>query len=351
MSSPATKTYAELAVSGAQDHQNVLKLLALIQGHWAAGVVGTIARLGVVDELDAGPRDSDELAAAAGVDPTTMVRLLRAVAFLGVLEQPQPGRFAATRVSAGLRADGRGFRELAIALTEPGVWRAWERLPEAIAGARSAAGGQLGGTLWEHFEGHPEEAVRFAAAMRSMSARHTEPVLAAVDPSRFRRIVDVGGSHGALLLGLLEAAPEAKGVLFDLPDTIEGAREAIARSAAGRRIELAGGDFLEEVPPGGDLYVLKGVLLDWDDEDALRILANCRTAAAANARIWVVEAPLPEPPVTSWVNLMDINMLALFGGRDRTLAEYQALLDRAGFTPSEVIGLVDDHALIEATKD
>lgn len=342
---PTTATTRHLG-----DRSDMLRLLALIQGHWAAGVIGTLARLGIVDQLDGGPRGSEELAVAAGVDPSIMARLLRAAASLGVLEQVRAGVFAATPLAAGLRADGRGFREIAIALTEPGVWRAWERLGEAITTSGPVAAGELGGTLWEHFERHPEEAARFAAAMGSLSARHSESVLGVADPSPFRHIVDVGGSQGVLLLGLLEAAPRAIGVLFDLPDTIERAREQISRSAPAARVELVGGDFFEEVPAGGDLYVVKNVLLDWDDEQALRILANCHAAAASGAMIWVIEALLPEPPATSWVNLLDINLLALVGGRQRTLSEYQGLLERAGFEPGQVTGLVDDHALIEATK-
>jgi hypothetical protein len=222
--------------------------------------------------------------------------------------------------------------------------------PEAIATGDRAGAGEFGGTLWEHFERHPEEATRFAAAMGSLSARLTESVLAAVDPARFRRIVDVGGSQGVLLLGLLEAVPEATGVLFDLPDTIERARDQISRSAVAQRVQLVGGDFLEEVPARGDLYVVKNVLLDWDDEQALRILLNCHAAAAPGATLWVIAALLPEPPETSWVNLLDINVLALFGGRERTPSEYQALLDRAGFEPGPIAELEGDYALLEATK-
>jgi hypothetical protein len=239
MNSASTHAREDVPTGDGNGEPSAFELLALIQGHWRAGVVGTLARLGVVDQLDDGARDSDDLAAAAGVEPAIMVRLLRAAAFLGVLDQPCPDRFAATPVADGLRANGRGFRELAIALTEPGVWRAWERLPQAIASSRSTAAGEIGGTLWERFQRHPDEADRFAAAMGSMSARQTTSVLAAVDPTRFRRIVDVGGSHGELLRGLLEAAPQASGILFDLPDTLEGAREVIARSAVGDRIELS----------------------------------------------------------------------------------------------------------------
>lgn len=341
---------ATRAESPLDSSSDMLRLRALIQGHLATGVVGTLARLRLVDRLDNGPQDTNDLAAAVGVDPLIMTRLLRAAAFLGILEEVRPGIFAPTTVAAGLRADGRGYRELAIALTEPGAWRAWERFPETIVGSSSAAAGEVGRTLWEHFEGHPEEAARFAAAMGSLSARHSESVLGAVDPSRFRRIVDVGGSEGVLLQGLLMAAVEATGVLFDLPDTIEHARKQISESALARRVELVGGDFFDDVPPGGDLYVVKNVLLDWDDEQALRILANCHAAAAPGATIWVIETLLPEPPATSWVNLLDVNVLALVGGRNRTLSEYQALLDRAGFDPANVTGLIDDHSLIEATK-
>jgi O-methyltransferase domain len=332
------------------DRESAFRLLALIQGHWAAGVIGALARLKIVDHLGEDTLQAAELAAATGVQETTIGRLLRAATFLGVLEQPDAGRFAAAPIAAGLRSGGRTFRELAIALTDPGVWRAWERLPDALAGSDATAGGKAGSQLWEHFARHPEERARFAAAMGSMSARHTESVLEVADPTHFRRIVDVGGSHGALLSGLLAAAPGATGVLLDLPATIADARQTLPGSPTAERIEPVAGDFFEAVPVGGDLYLLKGVLLDWNDTDAARILANCHAAAAHQARIWVIEALLPEPPTTSWVNLLDLNMLALFGGRDRTLAEYQALLSRAGWQPCGVTPLADDHALIEARK-
>jgi hypothetical protein len=327
-----------------------MRLLALIHGHWAAGVLGALARLEVVDHLGQEIREPGELAATTGVEAGTMGRLLRAATFLGVLEQPEPGRFAAAPLAAGLRSGGRTFRELAIALTEPGVWRAWERLADALVRNETTAGGESGNVLWAHFARHPEERTRFAAAMGSMSARHNESVLATADATRFRLIVDVGGSHGALLSGLLASAPDATGILFDLPETIADARETISKSPMGERIQAVAGNFFEAVPAGGDLYVLKGVLLDWDDEDAVRILASCHVAAASGARIWVIEALLPEPPATSWVNLLDLNMLVLFGGRDRTLADYQALLSRAGWRLESVSALVDDHVLIEAVK-
>ena len=332
------------------DQESVLRLLALIQGHWAAGVLGALARLKVVDQIGDHISDADELATASGVEKTTMTRLLRAATFLGVLEQPQLDRFAAAPMAAGLRSGGRTFRELAIALTDPGVWRAWERLPDALTASEATAGGNGGTALWEHFATHPEEAARFAAAMGSMSARHTDSLLERADPTRFRRIVDVGGSHGALVSGLLAAAPHATGVLFDVPATIASAREQLSRSPVADRMELVAGDFLEAVPAGGDLYLLKGVLLDWNDAGAGRILESCHAAAAPTATIWVIEALLAEPPATSWVNLLDMNMLALFGGRNRTLAEYHSLLAQADWQPQSVTPLVDDHALIEAAK-
>lgn len=333
-----------------ESQDDAVRLLGLIQGHWAAQVVGALARLRVVDHLDDGATNSSELAEATGADTDAIGRLLRASVSLGVLDQPEPDRFATTQLSAGLRANGTSYRELAIALTDPAVWRVWERLPDALLSGRSTASDALGGDLWEYFNRHPEERTRFAEAMGSLSARHTEAVLAAVEPSRFRRIVDVGGSHGALLRGLLKAAPAARGVLFDRPEIIEDARAAIAASSSAERLELDAGDFFEAVPQGGDLYVLKSVLLDWNDERAARILANCHSAAAPGASIWIVEALLPEPPQTSWVNLLDLNLLVLVGGRQRTLAEYEALLQRAGFAPNGVIELVESHALIEAVK-
>ena len=157
------------------------------------------------------------------------------------------------------------------------------------------------------------------------------------DVARFCRIVDVGGSQGVLLAGLLAAAPSATGVLFDLPDVVDGAREALAASGQADRVELVGGDFFDEVPAGGDLYVLKSILHDWDDERVLEILRNVHRASAPGATLAVIEGVLPSQPAPSHVHLANLMMLVAHGGRERTLEDYADLLGQAGFLLARTI--------------
>jgi predicted O-methyltransferase YrrM len=167
--------------------------------------------------------------------------------------------------------------------------------------------------------------------MGSISAEVSEAVVRHYDVSRNRRIVDVGGSEGVLLSALLTAAPAATGVLFDLPEVIAGARDSLTAGDHGERIELVGGDFFDEVPAGGELYVLKSVLHDWEDEQALRILQNVHRASAPGGSLAVIEALLPSEPAPSFTHLMNLLMLTVAGGRERTLEDYQALFDQAGY--------------------
>jgi len=279
------------------------------------------------------PRTLQALASLTSADPDGLARLLRAGATVGLFTELEDGRFELTALGAQLsNGDAAGsLGDLAIAFTAPGHWLPYGRLLDVVRTGQPKARQALGSEPWSYYASHPEERWHFARAMGSVSAKASEAVVRHYDVARCRRIVDVGGSQGMLLAGLLATAPSATGVLFDLPEVVDGARDALLASGQADRVELVGGDFFERVPAGGDLYLLKSVLHDWDDERALQILRNVHRATARGARVAVIEGLLPSHPAPSYVHLGNLLMLVQLGGRERTLEHYTDLLVEAGF--------------------
>ncbi len=321
----------------------------MIFGHVISQMVATVARLGLADELASGPRSSDDLARTTGVDPGALARLLRASVGLGLFVEVGGGEFALSPVGEWLQSGERSLRHLAIAMASPGHWRSLERLPDVIATGRPAPYEVLGMSLWDYYRHNPEERAAFAAAMGGISAVVGDELVAHSDLSRFSRIVDVGGSQGILLARLLEANPRATGVLFDLPELVSEADEHLRRRGVADRVEIVGGDFFTAVPPGGDLYLLKHILHDWDDEHALRILERCRLAGGAGSTLLVVERVLG-PGSDPVARIADVLMLTMFGGRERTEREYESLLEDGGYRLERVVPL-SMFAVLEARAD
>jgi hypothetical protein len=292
-----------------------------------------VARLGIADRLEDGPRAVLELASLTSADPDGLGRLLRAGATVGLFTELEGDRFELTALGAELRVgdDVGSLGDFAIALTAAGRWLPFGRLFEAVVSGQPQARQALGTDPWDYFASHADERRHFARAMGSISVEASAAVARQYDVSRFRRIVDVGGSQGALLAGLLAAAPAATGVLFDLPEVVDGARAALATSGQADRVELVGGDFFAQVPSGGDLYLLKSIMHDWDDDRALQILSNIQSASAPGARVAVIEGLRPTQPAPSPVHLANLMMLVAHGGRERTLEDYAHLLAETGF--------------------
>jgi hypothetical protein len=319
-----------------------VQVLQLMMGLWHAQIVAAAARFGVADLMASGVHDVDSLAQECGADAGALYRLLRACAALGVFSESEPRRFALTPAGECLRSDTPGsLRDLLIAETAPGHWLPWGRLYDAVKGGRSLAGEILGMPVWEYYRKNHEEGLSFARGMGNLSAIVSQDVTRVYDASRFERIVDVGGSQGVLLSSLLAANPNARGVLFDLPEVIKDV-------AADPRIELAAGSFFENVPADGDLYLLKSILHDWPDDRCTEILKNIRRAAKPGTTLLVVEMLLPDTPQPSPVAFMDLNMLVMLDGRERSAAEMTALLAGGGFRVARIIP-IGMFSLIEAT--
>jgi hypothetical protein len=293
------------------------------------------ARLGVAELLAGGPKTAAELAEATKTDAVSLGRLLRALSSLGIFTEDTSGRYQQTPLSDTLRKEHpHSIRKWAMMLGARFVWEPCDELHESIRTGRPAFELVYRAPFFKYLAEHPEDAAVFNAAMSSLPA-YIEAFVASYDFSSFERIVDVGGGHGAKLLAILSANPRLHGVLFDLPSVVEGAL-ALRSGGVDNRCEIVGGDFFEGVPPGADGYLLSGIVHDWDDEAALKILRNCRRAIRPDGRLLLVETIL-SPSSDPSRALMDVLMMILTGGRERTEEEFRSLLREGGFSLAQVI--------------
>ncbi len=328
--------------------------LALFEHGMGVGktqLLGVAARLRLADLLAEGPRTSAELAALAGADEPSLFRVLRALASFGVFALRADGRFENTRLSEALRAGApatsRDFMEY---LASPTNVASWADLEASARGGGVAFQRVHGMSVWAWLALHPEEERTFAAAMVHLTELAAPLVAAGYPFGRFARVCDVAGGKGTLLAEILRRHPRPRGVLFDAPTVVAGAPAFLGTRGVAQRVECVGGDFFQRVPDGCDASLLKDVLHDWDDEAALRILAACRRAAPAGARLLVAEVLVERDRVTSPGSLIDVQMMmATDGGRQRSAAELHELLRRSGFTPGRVIDLAGVLGLVEAS--
>ncbi|WP_410667993.1 methyltransferase [Amycolatopsis sp. cmx-4-68] len=311
------------------------RILQLATASWMSAAVSAAASLGVADALAAGPRAVDDIAKEIDAHAPTLYRLLRACADFDLFEERDGRVFALTELGHALRTDSplsmRGFAQW---VGDPADRFSWSGLADSVRTGRSAFERVHGQDVWEYMATHPDTASVFNNAMTSASDQMIKPVVAAYDFGRFTRIVDVGGGHGALLAEILRANPGAHGVLYDQPEVVAGA----AHPDVADRLSVVGGSFFDHVPPGGDAYLLSNVIHDWDDEKSARILSRVREAMVPEARVLLAEVVMPgkaEPAAT--VKLMDLNMLVLCDGKQRTEAEFAELFRSAGLELSRIV--------------
>jgi hypothetical protein len=312
----------------------------LIISHALARSIHVIAEAGVADALADEPRTAAELAGSAGLDAGALGRILRLLASEGVFAT-EGDAFVHTEASRLLRSDHeQSLRSLARMMGSPAVWQSFTDLGHAAAHGRPKTGWAA---LVAHFSTHPEEAALFNQAMVDKASAVVPAVVEAFDFSRFGTIVDVGGGRGHLLSRILDQVPQAHGILFDLPHVVADASEL-----ASPRLQLVAGDFFKDDLPRADAYVLMEVLHDWGDEEALRILAAIRRCAPPESRVLIVESLVPHSPEPHRGKIMDVVMLAITGGRERTRAEYESLLATAGFRLEAITDTPVEYSIVEA---
>ncbi|MFC0437011.1 acetylserotonin O-methyltransferase [Kutzneria buriramensis] len=318
-----------------EDH--AFRLIQLAEGFGAARAVQLAAELGVADLLAGEPRGAADLAAAVPAHPDALYRLLRALASVGVFVEVEPGWFGLTPVGERLRTD------------HPQSLRSWvifqgllntvyANAADSIRTGTATTAKIFGEPLFEHLRSHPEHRALFNAAMAEQSRVTGETLAHYYDFSRARQIVDVGGGNGAFLSAVLRANPELTGVVYDQPYLADDVERQLAATGLADRCGFLPGDFLDSVPAGADLYLMKGILHNWSDDDARAILANCRRAMDARGRLLLVDWIVPTGNAPHPSKFLDLTMLFVYGGRERTEAEHAWLLAEAGLKLARVIG-------------
>jgi orsellinic acid C2-O-methyltransferase len=312
-------------------------LYHLAIGHYVSHALQLVAKLKVADLLSDGPRSAEELAAASGTDAPSLRRVIRLLASAGVFEEQASGAIALTALGQCLRTGVPGSAHAMVMLfAGERIQENWKELEYCVRTGNPAYRQRGIEDPFAEPQRTPDEAAAFDAAMADMTRLTAIAVAAAYDFSRLRTVVDVGGGNGALLTGLLKANPHLRGIVFDQPDATARARTQIADSGLAARCEAIGGDFFKDVPAGGDAYLLKHVIHDWDDARAITILGNCRRAMRTDGTLLIVEGVYPpridQSLASRGAAANDVNMLVNTGGRQRSEAEFRSLYDGAGFT-------------------
>lgn len=325
-----------------------LALLRMLTGYWISKAVSVAAELGVADHLREGPRPSDDLATTCGVQAAPLYRLLRALASVGVFSEEEGGRFALTPPAELLCSDTPGSMRALARMYGSEQFRAWAGLEDSIRTGMPSFGKVFGASYFEYLEGHAQSGEVFNEAMTGWTTQLADAVTTAYDFSGSNQVVDVGGGLGLLLSTILGANPTTEGVLFELPHVAADAKPFLEKAGIADRCTTVGGDFFESVPDGGTTYVLAQILHDWDDGHCGVILGNCRQVIHSDGKLLVVEQLLPpanEPSLGKW---LDLHMLVLLGGQERTESEYRSLLAAAGFELTRVIPTQSGASIVEA---
>jgi len=330
-----------------------LLLYQLAIGHYGSRALALAAKLEIADALSGGARSPEELAAATESSADPLRRVLRLLASLGVLLEDDQGRFALTDLGQLLRSDVPGsMRDAVLVFAGEAIQDGWKELEYCVRTGKPAFEKQgPGGDAFDPMRADPVFEAIFDRAMAAFTSQAAIAVASAYDFGAFDCVLDVGGGNGALLIGILRRFERLRGIVFDRPSVVERAREQAESAGVAERLEVAGGSFFESIPSGADAYLLKHVIHDWADAEAIEILRRCRTAIGANGKLLVVEGLYPERIDSSLPSrgaaANDVNMLVSTGGRQRSEAEFRALYARAGFELVRVVPTAGAVSLIE----
>lgn len=327
-----------------------LKILEITYSNFViARALYAFAKLGIADLLGNDALTSEELAAVASVDPRALYRLLRTLSTADVVSESDDHRFTLGPLGAALRSDVPGsMRPWAIFSGEPFYLQAWEQIVHSIRTGQAAWEQAHRMPVFDYIRAHPDAAQIFDQAMTSLSAGEASAIVDACDFTGVRKLADIGGGQGLLLRTILESHPGMTGLLFDRPDAVEGVQAQLAQDGLAARCEVVAGDFFQAVPAGADVYLLKYVIHDWDDERAVAILENCRRAMTSDARLVLVETVVPPPGEPHFAKLQDLEMMVIAGSQERTVDEYARLLGQAGFTLVRVVPTTEPASVLEA---
>ncbi|MBD2504546.1 methyltransferase [Anabaena azotica] len=325
--------------------------MQMATSNWLCQSLYAAAKLGIADLLIDGEKNYEELAQATGTHARSLYRLLRFLASLGVFAETQTGNFTLTPLANYLRSDiPDSLRAMAIMNGEE-QYRAWGEIIYSLQTGKNAFEHLYGTNVFDYYNQNLEPARIFDQAMTSYSVVQNLGVVQDYDFSGIKTLVDVGGGNGKLLTDILAANPKMKGILFDQPSVIARAFSLIESAGVQDRCQLLTGSFFESVPSGGDAYILKMIIHDWDDERAIAILKNCHKAMPENGKLLIIEQVVPPGNQPSFAKLLDLHMLIMCqGGHERTETEYRHLIEKAGFQLKRIVPTQSGVSVIEGVK-
>lgn len=333
MSAPTTAPAGEQAPATPP----AVALLHLILGRWVSMMVCAAAELGVADHLRNGPRTADDLARETQADPSSLYRLLRGLANYGVFAEVAPRTFGLTPLGNCLRSDVYdSMRGAARMMGSAWHLRAWEDIVHSVRTGQPGFDAAHGCKPFDYFTEHPEAAEIFNQTMIGFSRLEHPAIVAAYDFGRFGSLMDVAGGRGHLLAAILKEYPAVKGIVYDLPHVVESARQHATETGLPADCRFQAGSFFESIPAGADAYMMKFILHDWNDAECGTILGRCREAMGGKATLLVIEHVI-QPDEPSLGKLLDIEMLVVPGGRERTEDEYRALFAASGLRLNRVV--------------
>jgi hypothetical protein len=334
----------------AVDIKAKMALLQMSSGYWISQSLYAAAKLGIADLLKDGAENCDRLADITDTDARSLYRLLRGLASVGVFAESEPGCFILTPIAQGLRSDIPGSMRDSILLGGGEYYYAWGNLLNSLKTGENGFEQEYGMPVFEYYSQNAESGEVFDRAMKNISRAITPAIVNGYDFSGITKLIDVGGGNGSLIAAILKANPHLQGILFDQPSAIASSGEVLEGFGVSDRTETVGGDFFESIPSGADAYFLKYVLHNWDDQQAIAILRNCHSAMSEKGKLLIVEQviPLGNEPFSG--KLIDLHMLVTLGGCERTAAEYQSLLEAAGFRLNKIIPTRSNVSIIEGTR-
>jgi hypothetical protein len=318
-------------------------------GYIVSAALQTAVKLGIPDRLIDGPRGVADLASATGTNEDALYRVLRALTTVNVFQEVAPRTFGLTPISEVLRSDKPGAHDMALWISSPLHFRVYSNAMHSVKTGQPAVEKAVGMPAFEYLAREPELSEIFNNAMTSFSAMIIPAVLEAYDFSGIDVLVDVAGGHGAVLTSILQRYPKMRGIVMDLEHVIAGARPKIEAMKLQDRCEAVAGDFFKAVPSGGDAYIMKHIIHDWDDERASVILRNIKTALAGKprGRVILLEAVVQSTTGPDFVKLLDLEMLMMPGGRERTAEEFKALFEKSGFELTKIVPTKSPFSVIE----
>lgn len=326
------------------------RLGELIDGYRSTVLLHVAAKLGIADLLFSEPTNANQLAARLRVDADALGRYLRALATIGIVRADDDGNFELTSLGSALRSGVPGSAKARAILAGDEFFQTWGALLEAVQTGQPQFQRIFGLNAWEHRQANPELSASFNSWLHEETAQAADSILRAYDFQSAHEIADVGGGHGGLLSMLLLAHPHLRGVLIDLPHVAAGARSTLAKSGLIDRCRIHGADFFEAIPPGSDIYLLKSVLHDWDNARCQQILSHCRQAMTPSSRLLIIERIIGDGGEQDRGTVMlDLHMLVMFGGRERSSGEYSKLAAAADLEVKRVIPTDSGFQIIEAS--